>query len=516
MMELLRVVEYAEKDITRLTNRDKYFNDPALWIQDVVGITLWSKQREVAQSIITSKNVAVKAGHGVGKSFLVALLICWWMDTRYPAVFVASTAPSTAQIGAIVWRYVRQIKSTIAQRHKDGLIEHELPGYITSDNQWKLDGGTILGFGRKPPDNKEDDAFQGLHDGYVLAIADESVGLSEAMIDALGNITSNDDSRRIIVCNPTNPASYTAKLFKDQPEGWVFHTISVFDSPNFKSDGEGLPKDALQKLVGPSYVEDKKAEYGENSARYKARVLGEFAWDEGNPLITPEDLAIAHDNEIVPDPGEPRILGVDVARFGEDSSVIYFRQGGHVRFVDEIKEETRTTETAKWVHQHAVDLAVDEVRIDMHGIGGGVIDYIVTEIPNRRYAVREMNSNQTPPDKRRWHNGKAYWWDKFRMDIRDGLFDLDPLDETLSDELVTVSYKFQATTEALLMETKEDLKKRGVQSPNRADSCVYACADVDGVNVQNNAGGTIYTDHVDFTDEPLFGLPTYLEIMRYG
>lgn len=62
-MELLKVVEYAEKDITRLSNRDKYFNDPALWIQDVVGITLWSKQKEVAHSVITSKNVAVKAGH---------------------------------------------------------------------------------------------------------------------------------------------------------------------------------------------------------------------------------------------------------------------------------------------------------------------------------------------------------------------------------------------------------------------------------------------------------------------
>lgn len=407
------------------------------------------------------------------------------------------------------------MKSIMSKRFKEGLIDHELPGYITSDNIWKDDtGGLVLGFGRKPPDNKEDDAFQGIH-GSVLAIGDEAVGLSNEMIDALGNITSNEGSRRLLLCNPTNPASRVATLFKNQTEGWTFHTISVFDSPNFTGE-TGLSKKAMEDLVGPTYVEDKKAEYGENSARYKARVLGEFAWDEGDPLITPEDLAIAHDNEIVPEPSEPRILGVDVARFGEDSSVIYFRHGGLVRFVDEIKEEARTTETAKWVHQHAVDLAVDEVRIDMHGIGGGVIDYIVTEIPNRRYAVREMNSNQAPPDKRRWHNGKAYWWDRFRMDIRDGLIDLDLSDETLSDELVTVSYKFQATTEALLMESKEDLKKRGVKSPNRADACIYACADVDGVNVQNSKGGTIYTDHSNFTDEPLFGLPTYLEIMRYG
>ena len=62
-MELLKVVDYVEKDITRLTNKDKYFNDPALWIEDIVGITLWSKQKEVARSVITSKNVAVKAGH---------------------------------------------------------------------------------------------------------------------------------------------------------------------------------------------------------------------------------------------------------------------------------------------------------------------------------------------------------------------------------------------------------------------------------------------------------------------
>lgn len=154
-------------------------------------------------------------------SFMAALLICWWVDTRYPHVFVASTAPSTAQISAIVWRYVKQIKSLIGTRYKEGLIDHELIGYITSDNQWKdSDEGVLVGFGRKPPDNKEDSAFQGIHDGYVLFIADEAVGLSEDMIRAGGAITSNPGSCRLLLCNPTNPASYIGKLFKDQTQGW--------------------------------------------------------------------------------------------------------------------------------------------------------------------------------------------------------------------------------------------------------------------------------------------------------
>lgn len=325
MGTLLEATRFATKEIQRKADSEKYFYDPIAWSEYMLGVRLWSKQEELSQDIVVEHDIAVKAAHATGKSWWVALMIVWWVDTRYGRknaigqtdLYVASTAPSVKQIGAIVWDYVRKFKNAISERYRSGLIDHELPGYITADNEWKEDNGQILGIGRKPPDNLADSSFQGVHRRYVLAIGDEGVGLSLEMIDALGNITNNPDSRRVLICNPTNPASTLGKIFKNNGYGvWKLHTISALDSPNFKPDKEGLPEEMLKDLVDQGYLERKKAEYGENSARFKARVLGEFAWDLGDTLITPEDLAVAHDTEIHPLEADSVKLGVDIGRYG--------------------------------------------------------------------------------------------------------------------------------------------------------------------------------------------------------
>lgn len=457
-----------------------FFDDPAAWVEYMTDMSLWSAQVAVAESLVHHRSVAVKAAHGTGKSFLSALLICWWIDTRYPHAFVASTAPSQAQISAIVWRYVRQIKDLIDRRHKAGLVDHKLPGYITSDNQWKEEGGNILGFGRKPPENKEDDSFQGLHDAYVLAVGDEAVGLSPQMIDALGNITSNENSRRLLICNPTNPGSYIGKLFREQTDNWVFHTISAFDSPNFTGEKTSLSEDALSKLVGPSYAEDKAREYGEDSPRYKSRVLGEFAYDLGDTLIKPEDIAKGLDLDLDPISETPLVLGVDIARFGGDSSVVYSCVGGKVRFVDSWDDATVVASAGR-IHRLAQDMGAAEVRIDAVGIGGGVVDVLVSEerFADAQYLLIPMDSATRSPDRRQWHNARAWWWDSFRSGLRMGLYDLDSADERLHDEFMSVEYKFNSISGGLVIESKDEMRKRGQKSPDFADAAVYAAADLE-------------------------------------
>lgn len=507
MSILQGVVRIGQREIKRKQDSATYFNDPSAWSQYMLGITLWSKQAEIAKSVVHNKSVAVKAGHGVGKSWLAAILIVWWIDTRYPAAFVASTAPSQAQISAIVWRYVRQLKSLVDTRYKEGLVDHKLPGYITSDNQWKEDGGVILGFGRKPPDNKEDDSFQGLHDGYVLAIGDEAVGLSESMIDALGNITSNENSRRVLIANPTNPGSYLGKLFREKVENWEYHTISVLDSPNFKEGGEGLDPEALEKLVGPQYVADKKKEYGETSARFKARVLGEFAWDLGDTLITPEIIATATDAEITPDSESLITLGVDVARFGKDLSVIYLNQGGRLRMLKSFDYNT-LTELVAFVHKAALDNGVHEVRYDVSGVGQGFEDLMWLE-EVRPYKMIGMNASGASPDRRQWHNARAWWWDSVRKMLRDGEVDIDGSDERLVDELMSVQYKFNAQSGGLLIESKDDMKKRGMKSPDFADAAIYACFDVNKVQEDVKPPTKIHEAPEDILDS----MPSYLNLL---
>lgn len=473
---LARVVPRVVEERERRVRTDNYFNDPAAWANYMLGMHFWSKQQQVAQSVVQNKSTAVKAGHGVGKSLLVSVLICWWIDTRYPNAFVASTAPSTAQIGGIVWREVRKHYANIARRHKEGVIDHELPGYITADNQWKTADGVILGFGRKPPDNKEDDAFQGLHDAYVLAVGDEAVGLTEEMIDALSNITSNADSRRILIANPTNPASHFAKIFKEDTGAWSLHSISVLESPNFTDEKNDLPAETLAKLTDPSYVEDKKREYGENSARYKARVLGEFAFDTGETLFTENVTNKGIDTNRTPSSETRPVLGCDVARFGDDSSVIYSMHDGRLRFHSSW-EKSPTTETALKIHRAALDEAAAEVRIDASGVGGGVVDE-VARLSEGRYIVIEMIGSAASPDKRQWHNARAFWWDKTREMMLQGKIDMDVEDERLRDEFLSVEYKFSKQTGGLLIESKDDMRSRGMKSPDFADAAIYACADM--------------------------------------
>ncbi|MFA5387316.1 MAG: LAGLIDADG family homing endonuclease [Candidatus Paceibacterota bacterium] len=427
---------------------------------------------------VASPNHLFLAGKGMvptHNSFLLAIIIVWWLDTRYPHAFIASTAPSQAQIGAIVWRYVRQLKVIIEKRHKEGLIDHVLPGYITADNQWKEDGGNILGFGRKPPENKEDDSFQGIHDSYVLAVGDEAVGLTAELIDSLGNITSNEGSRRVLICNPTNPASYVGKLFKDKTPTWRFHTISVFDSPKITGDIDGLSEEHLKGLVDESYVRDKKAEYGENTARYKARVLGEFAWDLGNTLIQPDDLATAYDTKIQPDSESLITLGVDIARFGEDKSCIYLNEGGRLKLLKSF-DMNSLVELAGEVHKAACDVGAHEVRYDYQGVGQGFEEMLLMHEP-RPYKMIGMISSNPSPDRHQWANARAWWWDMFRKMLRNGDLDIEPTDERLSDELLSVEYKFSPLG-GLLIESKDEMKKRGMKSPDFADAAVYASVDL--------------------------------------
>lgn len=507
---LSRVVDRAAEEMDRRAKAASYFDNPALWAEYMLDMHLWSRQKEIAQSVVHNKSVAVKTGHGVGKSLLAAVLICWWIDTRFPNVFVASTAPSVDQIGGIVWREVRRLKDQIAQRFKDGDIDHELPGYITADNQWKLLGGTLLAFGRKPPENKEDDSFQGLHDAYVLAIGDEACGLSGELIDALGNITANEDSRRLLIANPTNPASYFGKIFKNKPLNWILHSISVLDSPNFTSEKKEMSKDALAKLVGPQYVEDKKAEYGEDSARYKARVLGEFAYDAENTLITPADIDKAIAADAKPSEDARPTLGVDVARMGDDRSCIYSNTEGKIRFVD-AWTKSATTETANRVHRHAIDLAAIVVFVDADGVGGGVKDQLV-QLANGAYIVIEVHGSGSSPDRRQWHNFRSYAWDSFRLRCSKSLIDLAANDEDLHDELMPVRYLFNKQSGGLLIESKEDMKERGMKSPDLADAAIYASIEFD---LNDPFLGLTKGDKLRTTPEDMLSdMPEYLRVMR--
>lgn len=530
MTGLYLVADGALSQIEKRREKQRYFSNPVLWAEEYLGIKPWSAQADVAMSVVDNKNVVVKAGHEVGKSWLAGLLICWWVDTRWDlpgGCFVVSTAPSTRQINAIVWREVRKFHNLAKKRFNEGLVDHPLPGYVTSDAHWRLPDGIELGYGAKPADSADkesgNDSMSGIHARYVLAVGDEAVGLSKGLIGDLANITSNATSRRFLICNPTNPLSYVASIFKRQLKGWKTHTISVFDSPNFHGRGicnadscknwaehqkmepyEGFPIEVLETLVDQTYVDDMAEEHGVDSPTYISRVTGEFAWDMGFTLIRPEDIAKSLDCEIVPSYGSVPRLGVDVSRSKRgDKNTVYKWHDGRLRFVDDWNDPDAMA-TADRIHKHAMALAVKEVRIDGQGLGGPIADR-VKMLAQGQYEIFEILGNDPSPDLDRWQNFRAWsWWD-LQDRMSKSLVDIDPEDEKLQEQLMGVEIKKRTTgRNNILLESKEEMAKRGIHSPDHADAAVYAAVDLTSWQNRLPVGTVIAKDRQEIPDMGLF------------
>lgn len=556
------VFGYVIGDFARLEQQQRYRTDPAAWAFDKLGIVFHEKQREIGDAVVMNRNTAVAAGHGTGKSYQAAILACWWVDTHpLGTAYVATTAPMKDQISEIIFREVKNIHALSAERVAKGIIKPEdaLQGRVGEDDTWKIErAGRLVTVmkGRKPPDNKAGDAFQGLHARYVLAIGDEATGLSAEIIDGLANITSNDNSRRLLISNPTNPYSHLGRIFlkptadDDGVESWKRIHVSVFDLPTMhgggacnciehigKPRGLGYPKAMLASISGPQFVRDKKAEYGETSARYRSRVLGEFAVDAGNVLFTDMELSAAVDAIVSPDYDGRPILGVDVARHGSDLSVVYRADEGTVMrraLVEEVDDQgvgtgvfseygdlepkldddgypirglkvrhveswsdaplvsmikpdgTEVMGTAERVHQIAMSIGAGSVRVDVTGVGGGVVDrlWMLSE-GGTYYQVVEMVGGGRSPDRRRWLNNRSYQMDGvLRQMMFHGRIDIDPRDDELMDQLAGIQYDFAdgSSGGGLKIESKESMKKRKVKSPDFVDALWYACADLDGVS----------------------------------
>lgn len=513
--------------------RSLYAKRPDIWAKDVLGVTLWSKQVDVALSIVENKNTMVAAGHGVGKSFLTAVLACWWIDTHpIGEARVLSTAPTTSQVRGIVWREIQKLHQMSRKRHAeyldakangkptDGLPDHALPGYVTSSATWRSDDGIELGSGKTPPRGREGDAFQGIHGG-VFAIADEAVGVSKDMIDTLSNNTTEDDDRRLLIANPTNPRSAMGQIWNDPiaSKAWNCIKISVLDSPKFTDEWKTLPEETVKNMVGLQYVEDKKIEYGEDSPNFKARVLGEWAMDSGMNLFTEEVLAIGQETTVIPDDDSEIHFGFDVARSEKgDFSHVYMAQDGWVyqtrewvenedggewldlaepikterrgikiRYVDSWRglpfmplHDPSGRKISEGANERVDDLVrqygATELRIDADGMGVAMVD-AMHDVCRSDYALIRMKGGDPSPDRNGWFNQRAYQYSELARKMRLGEIDIDPEDNTLIEQLGAIEYKIaNGFAESILIESKQEMRKKGLKSPDAADAAWYAAA----------------------------------------
>ncbi|MEU8334816.1 hypothetical protein [Micromonospora tulbaghiae] len=452
-----------------------YLRDPVGWCQNRLGEFLWSKQRAIAESVRDNRRTAVKSCHNAGKSWIASRIAAWWLDTHPPGeAFVVSTAPTYKQVHAILWEEIRAAAKKAAGRGEP------LPGRVLQSDEWKLNDGTLIGFGRKPADTDEH-GFQGIHRRYVLVILDEACGIPAQLWTAVEAITTNADCRILAIGNPDDPSTEFNQVCKPG-SGWNVIRISGLETPNMTAEAvaehprlaalfdrlglspstEFVPDGLRPLMLDPEWAADKITRWGEESPRFVSKVLGEFPEIGEDVLIPPAWIEAAQQRTL--ERSGRGILGVDVARFGSDRTVIYVRNGPVARLVGEYTKQP-TTETTGRVIDAKRETGADEIRVDGVGVGAGVVDRL-TELG---YGVLDMQAGAAASDRERFLNARSEWFWALRSRFEDGDIDLDPADDDVAAQLGAIKYRFTSRGQ-IQIESKDEMRKRGMPSPDRADA----------------------------------------------
>ena len=446
--------------------------NPTKWVETRLDEHVWSKQDEIMHALTVHDLVAVRSCHGVGKSHIASRIVAWWIDTHTVGeAFVVTTAPTATQVRIVLWRYINQV-------HKKA----KLPGKC-NQVEWNIDNEPVA-IGRKPADHDEG-AFQGLHADEVLIVLDEACGIPEQLWVAASTLATNKGCKILAIGNPDDPSSHFAKVCSPTNELWHTIGISAFDSPNFT--GESVPEVLSKRLISTEWVEARKKEWGEDNPLYKAKVLGEFSVDDQWSVVRQSDVyhcSLGRDTVWTPEQLTPIELGVDVGG-GGDETVIRERRGPLA--CREWREHTDKPQVIAPLILNAIrETGAVRVKVDSIGVGFGVCG----ELENMRQQglhnadIVMVNVAEKSRHPEKYANVRAeMWWEIGRLLSEKRDWDLSQyrsqhtpgMDNSESTIAQLLDPKWELNSRGqILIEKKDDIRKRLGRSPDNADALLMA------------------------------------------
>jgi hypothetical protein len=478
-----------------------YDRDPVSWLEDKLGYFVWSKQKEILESIQRNRYTAVRSCHDAGKSFIASGAACWW-NSVHPVgeSFVVSTAPSGPQVSAILWREIERM-------HRKG----KLQGRITMGGQpeWKMEK-ELIGYGRKPSDYDEE-GFQGIHALFPLIVVDEACGIPQQLWNAIDALATNDNARVLAIGNPDDATSHFETICRPG-SGWNVIHLDGLRTPNFTESEvakrprlyqyfvdneipfseEEIPDDLRPRLLGVQWVSERMDRWGVNrtvdeetgkarwdaSPLWDAKVRGQFPSDGTVGVIPPLWVEMANQRWITQqgtDPLGPRSFHVDVARFGDDETAVATKQG-HVILSVETWGQQDTMTTTNRVAARMLPHPRSFCSVDVIGVGAGVVD----RLRELRLNVQAFNASKRTTRKDisgEWsfpNTRSAAWW-KLRelLDPSNNPVIAIPPDEDLMAELCAPRWRV-APGAKIIVEQKDEIRKRLGRSTDKADTIVQA------------------------------------------
>lgn len=434
--------------------------DPVGFVRDVLGGEPDAAQAQVLNWIATGeRRISVKSGHGVGKTTVIAWALVWFACTRFPQKSVC-TAPTKAQLfdalAAETKAWFKKLPPAVLNLFE---IQSEQIRLVAAPEE------SFIAFRTSKIETPE--AMAGVHSENVLLVADEASGVPNAVFEASVGSMSSKHATMLLAGNPVRSSGqfFDTHMNDKVAPGWKRLTISGLNHPR-------VDQDMVAQII---------ASYGEKSNAYRVRVLGEFPLSDDDTVIPYELAAGALDRDVRPLNVRP-VWGVDVARFGNDSSALAKRQGNTLMEPVQERHKLDTMQVAGWVKAEwdntQPSLRPSEINIDVIGIGAGVVDRLM----ELGLPVRGINVSESPAMKDQYPNLRSELWFMGRdwLDARDCTINGD---ETLMLELIKPRFKFTSSGKRQV-ESKEEMRKRGHPSPNRADAFLLTLAS-DAVSMSN-------------------------------
>lgn len=400
---------------------------------------------------------AIAAGHGVGKSGEVAWVILWAISTRADTRGVV-TANTDTQLRTKTWAELAKWYHLCLFRVWFELtaisIFSKQPGH---DKTWRIDA--------IPWSESNPEAFAGLHNQgkRILVIFDEASAIADKIWEVIEGAMTDKNTQILWLCYG-NPTRNTGRFFdcfnRFRHRWWTMHV-----------DGREAA------MSNKSQIEAWLQDYGEDSDFFKVRVRGVFPSTSAMQFIGRDtvDKAVVRPMPHVPYTKMIAIMGVDVARFGDDASVIRVRFGQDARSMEKKKFRGLDgwqlgAKIAEW-HNELIKMGVPKVviNVDTGGVGASPVDWL----RHNNYDVNAINFGSEPTNKERYKNLRAEMWGRMREWLEQGGCIAD--DDDLVTDLTAVEYTYTPTNQ-LLLERKEDMKKRGLASPDDADALALTFA----------------------------------------
>lgn len=389
---------------------------------------------------------AVASGHGIGKSAFVAWIIDWLMSTRMKTRGVV-TASTSGQLETKTWPELAKWRAMALNSHWFTWTSTTLYSAALAEAErknWMVTAATVSA------ENTE--AFAGLHNEgrTVFIIEDEASGVEPKISEIAHGAFTDGEGFWMKFGNPTRPDGPFYDCFHKNREFW--HCVHV----------DSREVDHTNKLV----ISETLKMFGPDSDEARIRVYGQFPSKAYDGYISADLVRQAQEREMSADSGAALIMAVDVARFGDDDTVICFRQGRDAR---SIRWYTFRGKSTMELAQIIVDLVnthnPDVVVVEGTGVGAGVVDRC------RELGVKiiEVHPGSQPTRPELFVNKRAELWSKARDWTITGCLPVDP---KLFDQLTSMKYLLGNEHQKLQMETKKSYKERKGESPDRADAFI--------------------------------------------